>query len=71
MKLIEKRTGKKNTEHGVTVHILEQGSVGSKTLTIHGINVEQAFSAIKMLFKAMEMSKDGAFTILIDKEESI
>jgi hypothetical protein len=69
MKLIEKRTGKKKTEHGVTIHILEQGIAGSKSLTVHGINVEQAFSIIKMLFKALEMSKDGGFTILIDKKE--
>lgn len=71
MKLIKKRTGKKGGEHGVTIHILEQGISGSKTLTVHGINVEQAFSVIKMLFKAMEMSKDGSFTILIDKKEEL
>lgn len=71
MKVIEERIGKKKTEHGVTIHILEQGNVGSKTLTVHGVNVEQAFSAVRMLFKAMEMSKDGAFTILIDKEEKL
>jgi len=72
MKLIQKRTGKKGGEHGITIHILQQGMKGeSKSLTVHGINVEQTYSAILMLFKAMEMSKDGAFTILIDRKEDV
>ena len=70
MKLIDKRSGKRRMEHGITIHILEQGvKAPSKSLTIHGINIEQTFSAVKMLFRAMEMSKDGSFTILIDKKE--
>ena len=66
MKLITQRRGRKSGNVGVTIHILEQGSKNSKTLTVHGFSVEECYEKIRFFFRALEKSKAG-ITILIEE----
>ena len=70
MKLIESHTGKKKGETGVTIHVYSQHTkpMNSRSLTIHGLDVELAYSYLKFFFRALQMSDDDGVKILINKE---
>ena len=72
MKVIKGHVGKKKGETGVTVHIYSQGKkpIYSKSLTIHGMDVDLIYSYIKFWFNVLSSTKDiKHLNIEIDSEK--
>lgn len=59
MKIIEGHRGKKKGETGITIHIYSQGKkIGfSKTITVHGMDVNLTYAYIKFWFDVLSISK--------------
>ena len=64
--LIEDRKGRK--AGGITINIYEQYSrpIHSKTLTVHGYDVDEIYAKIKFFLTALENSKNRNVTILVE-----
>ena len=72
MKVIKGHAGKRKGETGVTVHIYSQGKkpIYSRSLTIHGLEVDMIHSYIKFWFDVLSASKPTEdIKILINPKE--
>ena len=68
--LIDKRRGKKIGIKGITINIYEQYTrpIHSKSLTVHGYDVDEIYTKIKLFLKALENSKNKNVIILVEGE---
>ena len=66
--LIDDRKGKKKGIKGVTINIYEQYTrpIYSKSITVHGYDVEEIYTKIKFFLKALESSKKKNVIILVE-----
>lgn len=65
MKLITEQNGKRKGIKGVTIHILKQGSMErSRTITIHGLTIQQVHEKLKFFFNALKESTKGIDIII-------
>lgn len=64
MRTIKNREGKSRGETGVTIHIYKQRTkpMETKTITVHGIEVNQLHE--KILFFLKTFSKEGKYSII-------
>ena len=65
--LINDRRGKKIGVKGITINIYEQYTrpIHSKSLTVHGYDVEEIYIKIKLFLKALESSRNKNVVILV------
>ena len=67
--LINDRKGKTKGIRGVTINIYEQESrpLRSKSLTVHGYDIEEVWTKINFLFRALSYGKK--IVIQVEKED--
>ena len=71
MKVIRKHTGKRRERKGITIHLLKQGSKErSKTITVHGLNIDQLYEKLLFFTKALELAGQNEMRIIITKRGS-
>ena len=67
--LIEERKGKIRGKRGITINIYEQESrpMHSKSITVHGYDIEEVWTFINFLFRALDYGRIR--TIQVEKED--